>query len=151
LAYAGGAGGDTGDRLAIEVYQPPEARPLAPLREPAFGQALEVFLDLLQLERVGDADTFGDLFLLEALAGEDDERLHDLGRVAAAEDEVPGPVEMVVDELAPLGEMVEYPLQVLHAVADVAGLVLHDQPEELLIALRRRDVLAEAEERQDHA
>ena len=91
---------------------------------------------LLHLELRGDPHALLDVLLLHPLAGEDDEGLHDLDGVAAAEDEVLGLVEMLVDDLALLGEVIEDPLQVLHAVADVARLVLHHQAEEFLVDRR---------------
>src|SRR5579885_772522 len=139
------------ERLPIHLDELPQARALAALGEPAAREALEVLLALLELEGSRDAHAFLDAGAREALAREDDERLEHLGGVAGAEDEVLGLVEMLVDHLAALGMMVEHPLQVLHPVAHVPGLVLHHQPEELLVGLGGRDVLAEAEEREDHA
>src|SRR5579883_3091103 len=130
------------ERLAVHLDELPQA---------GAREALEVLLALLELEGGRDADAFLDAGAGEALAREDDERLEHLGGVAGAEDEILGLVEMLMDHLAAFGMMIEHPLQVLHAVADVPGLVLHDQPEELLVGLGRRDVLAEAEEREDHA
>src|SRR5262249_39832806 len=103
----------------------PEPGAVAPLGEAALGEALEVFLALLELEHLLDADALLDVRLLRSLARQDDEGLHDLGGVAGSEDEVLGLVEVAVDGLAALRMIVEHPLEMLHAVADVAGLALH--------------------------
>src|SRR5439155_361819 len=137
--------------LLLELEHVPETRAPAALREAALGEPLEVLLGLLHLEGQRDTRALRDVLLLQALAGEDDERLQHLGRIAGAEDEVLGLVEVVVDQLALLGEVIDHPLEMLHPVAHVPRLVLHNQAKELLVALGRRDVLAEAEEGQHHA
>src|SRR6185312_1208014 len=74
--------------LLGELDHVPQTGALAALGHAALGEALEVLVGLLVLERHRDADALLDVLLLETLAGEDDEGLHHLGGIAAAEDEV---------------------------------------------------------------
>src|SRR5437773_8143435 len=115
-------GGEARYLLLLELEHVPETRAPASLGEAALGEPLEVLLGLLHLEGHRDARALGDVLLLEPLARENDERLQDLGRVAGAEDEVLGLVEVGVDQLALLREVVEHPLEMLHPVPDVPGL-----------------------------
>lgn len=66
----------------------------------ALVEPLELFVHLLELESGGDLDALRDVLLLEAAAGEHDERLGQLGRCARRERNVLGLVEMAVQDFA---------------------------------------------------
>src|SRR5207245_781585 len=107
-----------------------------------------MFLHLFKLEGGGYANSLSNIFRLETPTRQDDESFRQLRGSSCRKGDIFGLVQVAVQNFALLRIVLQYPLEVLHAVADMASFVLHHEPENLLINVRWREILAEAEQRE---
>src|SRR5262245_45365856 len=108
--------------------------------EPGNFEPPQILADLLRVDErhPGHAE----LDVGEAAARENRARLRGLGLEREREDGLLAEVEDLVDLLRAIGVALEEVLEVLHAVGDVARLVLHAQTEDRLLHLGRGQELA---------
>ena len=99
--------------------------PLAPLPQAALVETLEILLDLLQLEECSDLGPPFNVLFLQPFACQDDERLGDFHRVAAAKEQVFHFIQMLMDHLPFFWKVTQHPLEVLYPIPHVPRLVLH--------------------------